>query len=255
MTSVLQQILPAISSEAAPTVAWVAAAGVAFGLALWLIGSRFSRQLVTLVAVAVGAALGLQVPRSLGLTIGSWAAAVGGALALGVLGYVFHRAFIKLGLSLLMAACGICAAWLLYASDTNWTLPTRAESTSLWDFARQFWNAVPPDLRMSAPLGAGIGLVIAGILSFLLPRLAISLFYSLSGFCMMAGFGFLAASHFRPRLLDAIPQNHTVQLIAMAGVVVFGALLQWWLHPRPARPAPAESKNDENNASAKKGDG
>jgi hypothetical protein len=255
MTSLLQQILPAIPSEAAPTVAWVAAAGVAFGAALWLIGSRFSRQLVTLVAVAAGAALGLQVPRSLGLTIGSWATAVGGALALGVLGYVFHRVFIKLGLAILMAACGICAAWLLYASDTNWTLPTRGESTSLWDYALQFWNAVPPDLRMSAPLGAGIGLVIAGTLSFLLPRLAISLFYSLSGFCMMAGFGFLAASHFRPQLLDAIPQNHSVQLIAMAGVVVFGTLLQWWLHPRPARPAPAEPKNDENNPSAQKGDG
>lgn len=255
MTSALEQIFPALSPEAVPAAAWVAGGGAAFGVALWLVGSRFSRQLVALVAVAAGAAVGLQIPRWIGLSIGSWAAAIGGALILGLLGFVFHRAFVKIGLAVLMFAWGIFAAWLLYAADAGWTIPARSESASLWDYATRFYDSVPPALRISAPVGAGIGLVIAGVLCFLLPRLASSLFYSLLGFCMAAGFGYLAANHLRPQILDVFPRERTAQLIMMAGVVSFGAMLQWWFHPRPPRSAPAEPKPDDKNASARKGDG
>ena len=253
MTPTLQQFLPSIPAESAAAIGWIASAGALIGLALWLFGSRFSRQLVALVAVAAGAALGLQVPRWIGVTIASWSTATVGALILGVIGYIFHKGFVRIGLAILLAAWGIFAAWLLYAPDSKLKLPTRGDSTKLWDYALQFWNALPPDLRISAPLGAGAGLLIASILAFLLPRLAISLFYSLIGFCLMTGLGFLSLSQFRPQLLSTFPNEPRTQLISMAVAIAFGTLLQWWLHPRP-RPA-AQSGNSQNQPSADKGKG
>jgi len=255
MTYSLEQFLPKLPPEAAPTLAWVAAAGAAFGVVLWLLGSRFSRSLITLVAVATGAAIGLYVPRWVGLSVGSWAGAVGGALSLGVIGYILHRGCVRIGLGILLGAVGVLGTWYLRDPAAQWTFPPRADGTSLWNYALQLWDAVPQQVRSFGPIACGAGLASGLVIGAFLPRLAMALFYSLIGTCMIAGLGSLAANQLRPELLNTVPQDPTAQLIMLAGLVAFGAAVQWWFSPRAKRPKPVEPVKNEIKPLANKGDG
>ena len=65
-------------------VAAISIGGVLAGLIMWLVGARFSRSIVTLIAVSIGALLGLRMPHWFSVPLGAWATAVGGALLLGI---------------------------------------------------------------------------------------------------------------------------------------------------------------------------
>src|SRR5580765_7333399 len=56
-------------------------AGSAVGAVLWLAGSRFSRSLVTLLAVSVGAVVGMHLPGWMGWSVDAMGVAFCGALA------------------------------------------------------------------------------------------------------------------------------------------------------------------------------
>lgn len=238
-----RQYVPVFSPEAQPAVTWIAAALAVFGVALWLAGSRFSRSLITLGAVAIGAGLGLHLPRWFGLSIGTWATAVGGALVFGVGGYIFHGAIVRLGLAFIMGIGAAVGAWLIDPPSGDWQLPTYTPQVDLSEYAQQLWQSLPLQLRTTIPAAYGIAMAVGAIIGTLLPRLATAMFYSLVGLLLAAGLGAYAASQQHPKLLEYLPQERMAQLIVFGGLALGGAALQWWLLPRPAsRKRPSKIK-------------
>src|SRR5476651_527400 len=110
MLQLLIQWMPDQVGAAALT---IALAGAAAGAVLWLSGARFSRTLVGLAAVAVGAVVGMELPRRLGWTISGAGPAVGLALMCGLMGYLFHRLWIGIGLGTVLAGWAFLATWVL----------------------------------------------------------------------------------------------------------------------------------------------
>src|SRR5947207_3042432 len=98
----LQQFLTMRLAGGGAMGALVALAGALIGGVLWLCGSRFSRSLITLLGVAVGASLGLRVPQWTGAPLSNWATAMGGAVILGASGFVFHRLWIGIALAIIL---------------------------------------------------------------------------------------------------------------------------------------------------------
>src|SRR5687768_5279625 len=98
----LQQLLALMPKEAGTFGLVVTVAGTLAGLVLWLVGARFSRPLITLCTVALGGAVGMMLPRWCGWTVNGMGTAVGGAIVLGVSGYVMHRFWVGIGLGLVM---------------------------------------------------------------------------------------------------------------------------------------------------------
>src|SRR5436190_19875812 len=99
----LQELLPLMPSQAGPAALTVAIIGMIAGAVLWLAGSRFSRSLITLSAVSLGAALGTHLPRWAGWSLDGMAPGIVGAIVLGVSAFLFHRFWVGIGLGLVLA--------------------------------------------------------------------------------------------------------------------------------------------------------
>jgi hypothetical protein len=84
----LQEWLARLPQDAGPRGLACALLMAVAGLVLWLVGARFSRSIFTLLGVAAGAWVGLRVPRWMGWEIDAMAIAIGGALVLGLAGYL-----------------------------------------------------------------------------------------------------------------------------------------------------------------------
>ncbi|MGE5610578.1 MAG: hypothetical protein ACM359_15115 [Bacillota bacterium] len=243
----LRQYLPVVPPEIQPAFTCMAAALALLGVVLWLLGSRFSRSLITLGAVAIGAALGLRLPRWFGLSIGTWATAVGGALVFGVGGYILHSGIVRVGLAFIMGIIAAAGAWLIDPPTGDWKLPAYSSEVDLSQYAQQLWQALPLQLRTTIPAAYGIAMAIGAIIGTLLPRIAVALFYSIVGLSLAASLGAYAASQQYPQLLEYLPHERMAQLIVFSGFALGGAGLQWWLLPRPA-PRKRSSKNKETAA-------
>src|SRR5687767_5383651 len=96
-----------------------ALAGSAAGLVLWLAGSRFSRPLVTLLAVSVGAVVGMHLPGWFGWGIDGMGLATGAAMVLGLTGYLLHNTWVGATLCLMLTLWAAAAAWLLWGAGTT----------------------------------------------------------------------------------------------------------------------------------------
>src|SRR5687768_9084266 len=103
-----------------------AVGGATLGAGLWLLGARYSRAMIALLAVAIGGLLGVTLPRWYGLTISTQATAVGGAVVLGLSGWLLHRVWVGLGLGLVFAAWAALGTWVFYndpATAPAWAWP------------------------------------------------------------------------------------------------------------------------------------
>lgn len=239
--SALQHLLPSLPDEAKPTAAFVAGAGALLGLILCFAGSRISRSVITLAAVALGAAVGLHLPRRWNLPVGSWSAAVAGALVLGIAGYALHRLWTRGGLGVFLGCLCSVFAWFLLGSGGDWTRVFPEHDTTCLQAAEKFWHALPPNLQIAIPTAALTGFMLGWTLDVFLPRLSICLFYSLLGLALMVVCGTAAATYSQSNLLDQLPQNPKVQLSLLGTTVLLGMLCQWALSPRRKAPQPAKT--------------
>src|SRR5882672_1369520 len=107
----MQQLLSLLPKEINSLAMMIALAGAVLGGILWLGGSRFSRTLMTLISVFVGALVGLQLPRWLPLGLEGWATATLGALVLGISGYALHKVWVGMGLGLVLAGWAALATF------------------------------------------------------------------------------------------------------------------------------------------------
>jgi hypothetical protein len=240
----LQQLLTMLPREMGSVALIVAIAGAMLGLGLWLIGARYSRTLVTLLAVAAGTLLGKHLPGWFDWPLSSTGAAVGGAMVLGAAAFIGHRLFIGAALGLLLAWWTGIATWALLSNGQSWSWPIIEPGTAtLTGFASALWRVLPPDVTRIVPYSGGAALLSGMMIAILWPRIAVVVNWSLAGLSLLLGMGLAAIEHGQPHWLTMLPAQTWAQLSTFAGLVLFGAMVQWWLSPM--KPAAAGTKPGE----------
>ena len=205
-------------------------AGTAAGAVLWLAGSRFSRPLVTLLAVSLGAVLGLHLPARFGWAVDPMGVAFVGALALGLTGYLLHTTWIGLTLSLTLALWVGTAAWLTAGGgqELHWPAVTASAPEAL---LADVWRSLPGDLPRVMPVALA-GALIGGVaITVFSPKLGRVLTYSLVGLSLLTVMGVTAMRMSRPDWLALLPRSLPTQAALLVAMVLVGVLIQWRLTP------------------------
>jgi hypothetical protein len=226
------QFLLARFGETGWLVAAVSICGVVAGLILWTVGARFSRGIITLIAVSIGALVGLRMPHWFTVPLGAWATAIGGALLLGMIGYGFHRMWVGAGLSLLLALWAGVLIWNIYCSGRVGTFPERVAGMGIQEYWTQIWNCLPRDFRRIGPFLCGLSLVFGLVVSIFWTRAASVMLYSVLGVSMLMITGMLGLAISKPSLLGILPSQTGSQIATFGGMVLFGAIVQWRLSPK-----------------------
>jgi hypothetical protein len=188
---------------------------------LWLAGSRFSRSLVTLLAVSVGAVVGMHLPGWMGWSVDPMGVAFCGALALGLSGYLLHTTWIGVALSAVLALWVGTAAWLTVGGGQQVQWPAVTVSADLAKTLGEVWRALPGDLPRVIPVA----------ITVLSPKLGRVLTYSLVGLSMLVVMGATALRMSRPDWLGMLPRSGAMQMGVMLGLVAVGVMMQWRLTP------------------------
>ena len=239
----VQQLLPLLPTNLGQAALIAALVGTLIGAGLWLVGSRFSRPMITLLTVSIGAILGRALPGWMNWNVNTMAASVGCAVALGMSGFVMHRAWVGLGFGLLLACWAAIAVWVLAGAGAALTWPAVDATTTWQSLGQSFWDGLPEKVRTLLPYACG-GAMLSGFLSALLwPRVAVVTLYSALGTSLLVGLGLIAIEHGRPQWMTIVPSQTWAQVASVVGLVVFGAIVQWQLGP--ARPATAAPKKAE----------
>jgi hypothetical protein len=228
----LHELLSALPpQQPSATLALLALAGALAGGFLWLAGARFSQWLVTLMAVTTGACLGLHVPQWFALPVSSWSTAVGGAMLMGLAGFAMFRLCVGAGLA------GVLALWvalaMLAGDGLIGRLPAPALPLSIWAWLQQVWQSIPVELQRTGPFACGVAIIGALTMSVLWPRATAYFFYSMLGVSLMVVLAMAAmVLGDRIQLLRIIPSSAPAQMATLAGLVLFGATVQWRTAPR-----------------------
>lgn len=209
----------------------VAAACAVLGVLLWLCGARFSRSILSLVAVAAGAVIGMKLPAWRGWQIDGMGLAVGGALVLGAGAFLCHRTCIGTLLAaglMLWAGTGV---WLLMGGDVYWDWRSVAWQGDMIQYAHDAWQLLPPNLQKVFPAACFAGLAAGISIAVYLPKLAKVLAHSLTGVTLAAVGGAIFLNANRPDLLGRIPGSDATQGLALIAIVLLGATVQWRFTP------------------------
>lgn len=214
-----------------------AAGAVVVGAVLWLAGGRFSRGLLALGGVAVGALVGVHLPRWYGWPVDGAAVGVGAAIALGTAAYAFHRTWVGVLFGATLAFWGGLAVFVTAGPSAAWNWPILRWSSDLIDVVVQVAGSLPPDLRGPLLAAGGCGLVGGVVTTWLWPRVGRALCFSLVGLSVVATVGLPVPA---AGMLNRFPSTGA-QVAGVLALLAAGAGLQLWLmrkEPRPAvRPA------------------
>jgi hypothetical protein len=241
----LLQLLPEKPGDGALIIAMV---GAVFGAVLWVAGVRVSRPLVTLVTGLLGASLGLMLPRWMNWNISGAGPAVGGAVLLGVSGFVLHRMWVGIGFGLVLTIWGACAMWLTMRNGQAFDWPDWSDSSTVCTYLHDTWNALPADITKYLPYLAGVALVSAIASTIIWPKLTTAVSYSAIGVTMFICLTTTAIATSHREWLAKAPQQTWVQLASLAGMWFVGSVIQWKLSPKSkvsAPKPPSEKKKDE----------
>lgn len=225
----IQELLPLLPKEVGTLALVLAMIGTLMGAGLWLIGARYSRSLITLLLVSAGGWIGLFLPQWFSLNIAGWATAIALSTVLGASGFVLHRFWVGVGLGMVLAGWATVAVWTLCKGVGVWTLPAYLPGTAAWDYAKDFRQSLPPEVLRILPFAAGTALLSGLATALLWPRVGAVLLYSMAGVSMVVGLGLCAMNMARPQWIGSLPAKGSSQWLAVAGMVGFGALLQWQL--------------------------
>jgi len=236
-----------VPADVSAAVAWLFAGGALIGAALWLVGARLGRSLLTLLMVGAGAAVGLRLPTWLGLPISAWTSAIALALFLGIVAFALHRLWTAVGLGILLAIWAGAVAARLYPPDAGFSLRQLLEAGSLAETLWRAWSAMPVELRRVGLFAIAAAIACGISMGLIWPRLTGYVFWSLVGVSAMIVCGRAALESISPELLAYLPRRLTSQCLSVGGIVLFGALVQWQTAPRPT-PARAHAQTRTTNA-------
>jgi hypothetical protein len=240
----VQQLLPLLPKELGQVALIAALTGTIIGAVLWLLGARFSRPLVTLVAVGIGAFVGRQMPAWMNWNVNSMAASVGGAVVLGMSGFLLHRVWVGLGLGLLLTLWAAVAVWVFGGgAGTQFTWPAIDATTTWQSLGQSMWDQLPDNVRKLLPYACGGAMVSGFLLSLIWPKFGTVMLYSALGTSLVVVLGLLTIEAKRPAWMDHVPSQTWAQVATLLGLVAFGAIVQWQTAPsRPASAGPTKGE-------------
>jgi hypothetical protein len=223
----VQQLLPLLPKDLGQAALIAALVGTFIGAGLWLVGSRFSRPMITLLTVSLGAILGRSLPGWMNWNVNTMAASVGCAVALGMSGFVMHRVWVGMGFGLLLACWAAIGVWVFAGPGAELTWPAVDATTTWQSLGQTFWACLPEKVRTLLPFACG-GAMLSGFLSSLLwPRVAVVTLYSALGTSLLVGLGLIAIENRRPEWITIVPSQTWAQVASLLGIVAFGAIIQW----------------------------
>ena len=242
----VQEILPLLPDALTTPQALLSLAALIAGVFLWLTGAAWSRGIVTLIAVAVGALIGMNVPRWYLWPVNSMAMAVLGAVGFGLSAFLIERLWVGLTLGVVLACWTTFAVWVV-ARPADFVWPERAawevQALTPPQYARDVFLRVPDDVREVLPYAAGTALLSGLALALLFPRLGRVMCMSVTGVTLAFLFGLLLVSTQRSGWLAHVPPQPVAQIGILAGMVMMGVLAQWPFS------GPKETKRDREQES------
>jgi hypothetical protein len=238
----VKEVLTVLPDAVTRCPAGVAVCCAVSGLALWVVGARFSRSLLTLAGVSAGTVLGMRLPGWCGWDVEGMGVGVAGAIVLGTFAFLFHRTYIGLLLGagiMLWAGLGV---WVARAGDAQWNWRTVKWQGDTVQLLRDTWATLPPHLHRSLPIACATGLATGLMLAVFSGKLSKVLAHSLAGMTLMVLMGAVALLHTRPQWLASLPGSNLSQGAILIALVVVGAGWQW--HITPPRPARSQTVRD-----------
>lgn len=210
----------------------VAIGGAIIGVALWLAGARFSRSLVTLMAVAIGTSVGVRLPGWLGWNIDGMAIGVGGAVLLGASGYLLHRTWIGMYLALLLAVWAGVGSWMALDHGATMRWPSINWNGGIAAASQAVWTQMTFQPIRGVAIAAGIGLLAGVVMTIFWPKLSGVTTWSLAGVTLMLSMLAAAGQMIHLSWVGALGVSGMIQGTALLGLVVLGASIQWLIMPR-----------------------
>jgi hypothetical protein len=237
--ALIQNLLPLFRWRLNPTGLTIAALSAALGLALWLTGAKFSRQLLALTGTIAGGVIGYLSPHWFDWAIDPWAVAVLGALILGIAGFMAHVYLAGLGLGLILAIWGALTAISVIGLPKFWDWPIFPANNDLLPFVGIIRASVPDHLVIMLFYAAGVGAVIGPAVGLMWPRLAVVLFWSLIGLTFLL----LPALWAGQSYVHHLPPQPASQATILIMLILAGAGMQWRItfakgSPKPAAKSP-----------------
>lgn len=210
--TMVQELLPMLPQEAGRVALVVAIVGTLFGLGLWLAGARYSRPLLTLLAVSIGGVVGQKMPVLASWTMNSGATAVGGAFVLGLSAYLLHRLWVALLLGLVLGAWAALGTWIICNDGFVWAWPAVDAETTLRTFANATWASLPEAVRKYMPVATGIAMLSGFASTLVWPRVGQVLLYSTAGVSLLIGMGVAAIEFGRPEWIWIVPAQSLIHI-------------------------------------------
>jgi hypothetical protein len=222
-----------------------AVAFCALGAVLWVVGGRASRSILALVAVAGGSVVGVHLPEWYGWHVEGMAIAVGAAVVLGSAVLFMHRTCLALLLGVGMMIWAALGTWIfLGPADATWDWRAAHWDGDMVQYLRQLWQTLPPNMARVFPAACFAGFATGVTIEVFFPKLGKVLAHSLTGVTLVALMGGVAARSARPHWLNALPGSNPAQGLALIGLVILGALIQWQITP-PHRSAATKARADK----------
>lgn len=240
----LEDLLQLLPSTPGASVVWWSAGIAMLGLFFAVLGTKLSRQTITLAMVALGALIGKQVPEWFNWNFTPAAPATLGAVLAGVAGFALHRLWVGVCLGCLVAFWSAMGLWMLFHGQSVWSWPSVSADTTLADFARQLWESLNDDIRWPLPYLSGGSVVVGVITALIVPRLATVLNWSLFGVTLLTIGSLAALQYGKPEWLAKLPSENLGQLSIFGAMLGISSLLQWKTAPR-RRPLPKVEKLED----------
>lgn len=231
-TFLLQHLSPRFADALANPSFALALAGTVFGLGLWAMGARYSRGMITLLAVAIGSIVGGHLPGWRGWDVNPMGTVIVCAIAAGFVGFLLHTTCVGVFLALLLAFGASAAVWAVRGQGAVWQMPAIPWTSSPDLIADVLWKSLPEHLNRSVPIAFAVGLGAGGLLMLVRPKVGTALAYSLIGTPLLFAFGLPLLQVVRPQWYEAVPASPLAQWALAAGMVALGTLVQWLLLPR-----------------------
>lgn len=160
---------------------------------------------------------------------------VGGAVVMGLLGYIFYRFWIATGLGVVAALWMGLGIWVMMGPGAQWSWPAVGQQAGesvgrwVWEVLVAGWGTMPAGLVRVLPFACGATLVCAAAAGMFWPKVGQVMFYSLAGTSLMVGAALAEMKWNWPGGLAKVPEKRWVQVAVLGGVVMVGVVFQWLL--------------------------
>jgi hypothetical protein len=243
----VQELLPFIPQGLTSTQAALCVAAIVVGVFLWMAGAVWSRGILTLMAVALGGVLGMLLPRWQNWPLNTMAAAVLGAVILGLSAFALSRLWVGLVLGIVLSGWVALALWMMMRGGATWPWREGWEvaNMTLPDHLRDMWFRLPDTVRKPLPYGAGTAMISALGLALLFPRLGRVTCFSVTGVTILFLATLTLVTSRRPDWLTYVPPRVDAQAAGLGVITLLGILLQWQFLPSKRDRIPEPQQLDE----------